>query len=50
VSDRCIQCGWTVPDRKRELVVRGDKELLLHKGGCPDLIGRQVDDGEAEEP
>lgn len=36
MSERCVQCGWTVPERKRELVERGDEVLILHKGGCPE--------------
>jgi hypothetical protein len=42
-SERCVQCGYTVPERRMEIVLRGDvmsehcETLILHKGGCPRL-------------
>lgn len=54
MSDRCIQCGWTISERNMEVVLRGDpmdphcETLLLHKGGCPDRIGHMIEKGEAE--
>ncbi len=38
VTERCIQCGWTVPERKREDVWRDGERVPLHKGGCPGPI------------
>jgi hypothetical protein len=34
-STRCVQCGYTVPDRKLEEVWFNGERIPLHKGGCP---------------
>ncbi len=35
MTDRCIQCGWTIAPDRLEEVWRDGRPVALHKGGCP---------------
>jgi hypothetical protein len=45
VNGRCIQCGYSVPERKLDDAWRDGERVPLPKGGCPrpDVLAKKGD-------